>query len=221
MPPIYDRLITDKSHVDGRPDLAPNHWKNNFKIYYLTEKMRSQEDPVFSSLCDRVGRDKINDEDEKFLMSRIHSTPSENSNEALKNGSLSIIVTTNKKRNYVNDQKLAELLPDEKLYSCNSIDYVVNLPDKKSSSRKTSKQSENPGNAGNLLNELNLKLGCPVVITQIILKRSIEKMGFAMAPEGLFKVSRCQKKTKIRLKSYGSFLIMKISENYIGSITGI
>ena len=49
LPPIYDRLITDKSHVDGRPDLAPNHRKNNFKIYYLTEKMRSQEDPEFSS----------------------------------------------------------------------------------------------------------------------------------------------------------------------------
>ena len=200
LPPIYDRLITDKSHVDGRPDLAPNHWKNNFKIYYLTEKMRSQEDPVFSSLCDRVGRDKINDEDEKFLMSRIQSTPSENSNEAFKNGSLSIIVTTNKKRNYVNDQKLAELLPDEKLYSCNSIDYVVNLPDKKSSSRKTSKQSENPGNAGNLLNELNLKIGCPVVITTNHTKKKYREDGICNGTRGFVQSFQMSEKDKDKIE---------------------
>ena len=66
-------------------------------MFYLTEKMRSQKDPKFSELCDRVGRGKITIEDEKYLQSRIQSTESENCNENFKNGSLSIIVTTNKK----------------------------------------------------------------------------------------------------------------------------
>ena len=99
MPPVYDSMITDSCHLDGRPDSAPSHWKQNFKIYYLTEKMRSQDDPYFSNLCDRVGTDRITDEDEKYLRSRIQETRSEKSNEPFKNGDICIIVTTNKKRN--------------------------------------------------------------------------------------------------------------------------
>ena len=36
--------------------------------------MRSGKDQVFSDLCDRVGRGKIDDADEKFLQSRIKTT---------------------------------------------------------------------------------------------------------------------------------------------------
>ena len=42
LPPIYDSIVTDKNHLDGRPECAPSYWNENFKIYYLTEKMRSQ-----------------------------------------------------------------------------------------------------------------------------------------------------------------------------------
>ena len=68
--------------------------------------MRSQKDPLFSDLCDRVGRGKINDDDVKFLFSRIKSTDTENSNESFKSGQLSIIVTTNAKKEFVNRQQL-------------------------------------------------------------------------------------------------------------------
>ena len=101
-------MITGKNNIDGRPDCAPNLWKKNFKIYYLTEKMRSQQDLHFSSLCDRIGTGTITDEDDNFLRSRIQNTNSEYDNENFKNGKLSIIVTTNKKRNFVNDEKLNE-----------------------------------------------------------------------------------------------------------------
>ena len=57
----------DKSHLDGRLECAPSHWKEHFKIFYLTEKMRSQKDPFFSDLCDRVARNNITEEDEVFL----------------------------------------------------------------------------------------------------------------------------------------------------------
>ena len=89
--------------------------------------MRSQKDPTFSSLCDRVGRGEINDEDERFLQSRVRSTDAEKDNENFKNGTLSINVTTNKKKEMINREKLAELLP----YICNCIDRVTNLPDRK------------------------------------------------------------------------------------------
>ena len=76
--------------------------------------MRSQKDQEFSNLCDRVGRGTINDEDEKFLKSRVRATDSERHNENFKKGNLSIIVTTNKKKDLINSQKLVDLLPDEK-----------------------------------------------------------------------------------------------------------
>lgn len=74
----------DNNNLDGRLNSAPNHWKNNFKIYYMEEKMRSQADPNFSSLCDRVCRGTITENDEKFLRSRIQFSQTESDNEILK-----------------------------------------------------------------------------------------------------------------------------------------
>ena len=59
--------------------------------------MRCQNDPLFSSLCDRVGRGNITDQDEMFLKSRIQHTDSEDHNKNFKCGKLSIIVKTNMK----------------------------------------------------------------------------------------------------------------------------
>ena len=173
--------MTDNNHLDGRPDCAPSHWNENFLIYYLTEKMRSQKDPYFSSLCDRVGRGKINDEDEKFLRSRIQITESEQNNENFKNGNLSIIVTTNRKRNLVNSTKLSELLPKEKEYTCNSIDRVKNLPGPR---KLPAKLNDNPGKTGNLLSELNLKVGAPAVITTNHAKQKYREDGIVNGARG-------------------------------------
>ena len=150
--------MTDKNHLDGRPHC---HWNENFEIYYLDEKMRSQKDPEFSHLYDRVGRGAINDEDEKFLRSRVKCTKAEEYNENFKSGILSIIVTTHKKKDLFNSPKLANLLPDENEYVCNSIDRVTNLPNRKLPSRL----KDNPGRTGNLQTELRLKVGTPVFIT--------------------------------------------------------
>ena len=142
LPPVHDQMVTENNHIDGRPSCAPSHWNENFQVFYLTEKMRSQKDPEFSSLCDRVARGKITDEDEKFLESRVQPTESEHFNENFKNGNLSIIVTTNKKRYQVNTEKLELLLPNERLYTCNGVDRVTNVPGKPKLSEKV---KENPG----------------------------------------------------------------------------
>ena len=124
--------------------------------------MRSQSDPYFSDLCDRVGRGNITESDEKYFQSRIRPNDSENSNEAFKEGLLLIIVTTNKKKDLINHQKLAQLLPYEKEYTCNGIDRVINLP---IGAKLPEKIRENSSKTGNLQADLKLKVGAPVVIT--------------------------------------------------------
>ena len=135
--------------------------------------MRSQKDPHFSDLCDRVGRGKINDNDEMFLRSRIRDTELEQNNESFQKGTLSIIVTTNKKKDLINKQKLANLLPHVKEYTCNSVDRVTNLPDRKLPGRL----KDNPGKTGNLQTELKLKVGAPIVITSNHSKQKFREDG--------------------------------------------
>ena len=143
--------------------------------------MRSSRDLFFSNLCDRVGRGKINEEDEKYLNSRVQFTDSEKSNEKFKLGELSIIVTTNKKRNLINGQKLTELLPNGELYICNSVDRVKNLPGQP---KVPEHFKDNPGKTGNLLTELNLKVGAPVVITTNHSKQKYREDGIVNGARG-------------------------------------
>ena len=30
LPTIYDNMVTDRNHLDGRPECAPSHWNENF-----------------------------------------------------------------------------------------------------------------------------------------------------------------------------------------------
>ena len=124
--------------------------------------MRSQKDPFFSDLLDRIARGIVTADDEQFLRSRIQPSSSENSNDNFKDGKILIIVTTNPKKDLINHQKLMELIPHEKEYTCDSIDRVTNLPVEKPLPKKMKK---NPGLTGNLETELKLKVGAPVVIT--------------------------------------------------------
>ena len=79
-------MVTDRNNLDGRPACAPSHWNENFRIFYLTEKMRCLNDMHFSNLCDRVARGTFNENDENFLKSRIQYTESEHDNEHFRTG---------------------------------------------------------------------------------------------------------------------------------------
>ena len=174
-----DSLVTDKNHLDGRPDFAPSHWMENFEIFYLTQKMRCK-DVKFSDLCDRLAVGEMTEEDENFLRSRIMDTPDENSNESFKNGKISIIVTTNKKKDIINSQKLETLLPYSKEYICNSVDYITNMP----VGKVPSKLNKNPGQTGNLQAELKLKVGAPVLITCNHPKKKYKEDGLTNGTRG-------------------------------------
>ena len=127
LPPVLDSYVYERNHLDGRPALAPSHWDENFQIFYLTEKMRSQKDPEFSGICDRIGNGKYNKHDLEYLKSCVRNTNSENQNESFKEGKLSIIVTTNKRRQAINETKLMTLLEFEKSYEIIATDRSTNL----------------------------------------------------------------------------------------------
>ena len=142
--------------------------------------MRSRNDPYFSDLCDRVGMNEITTEDEDYLNSRIQPCEAEHNNESFKDGRLSIIVTTNKKKDYINSQKLCQLLPNQKEYVCYSVDRTTNLPDRKLSD----KTKENPGKTGNLSTQIQLREGAPVIITVNHPKKKYKEDGIINGARG-------------------------------------
>ena len=62
------------------------------------------------------------EEDERYFHSRVLTTDLENDNSNFKEGKLVIVVTTNRQREKINLDKLDKLLPNERSYTCNSVD---------------------------------------------------------------------------------------------------
>ena len=160
LPPVLDRYVYEKNHLDGRPAISPSHWDEHFRIFYLTDKMRAQKDPVFASICDRVGNGKYTKEDIKYLKDCVRDTASEDINDNFKDGKLSYIVTTNKRRQDVNAMKLETLLKDAPAFESYAIDRCTNLEH----------PPEVPSNlaitqTGGLERTLILKTNAPIVIT--------------------------------------------------------
>ena len=127
LPPVLDGYVYENNHLDGRPSIAPSHWDENFQIYYLTGKMRSQKDAEFSKICDRVGNGTFTESDLKYLKECVRNTDSENNNENFKTGKVSIIVTTNRRRKAINECKLHNLLEKEKTFEIVASDRCTNL----------------------------------------------------------------------------------------------
>ena len=160
LPPVKDKFVFENNHLDGRPDCSPSHWDDNFTIYCLNKKVRSEKDPKFGEVCDRIGQGNILPEDETYLKQLIRKSPRENDNEAFKSGQISVIVTTNKKREKINQQKLDCLLPHNPLVICNSKDQSTNI-----SNPPELTDNLNYTVTGNLQKHLKLKVGAPIMIT--------------------------------------------------------
>ena len=146
--------------MDGRPDCSPSHWDNNYKIYFLTEKMRSMTDPKFGDVCDRISTGTITAEDETYLKSLVRKSPNENNNELYKTGQMSIIVATNERTETKTNEKLDELLPDVPEFICDSRDQSTNI-----SNPPELGDNLNYTKTGNLQKRLRLKVGAPIMIT--------------------------------------------------------
>ena len=152
-------MIWETSHLDGRIELSTNHWDENFTIYYLDQKMRSQ-DSEFSTICDLVRKGICNKKVIDYMNLHVKDCPDENCNSNYAQGKLCIIVTTNKDRERINNDMLTKLLPNSKAYVVSSIDQstnVKNLPPISSKLPLT--------RTGQLESEIVFKEGAPVMIT--------------------------------------------------------
>ena len=161
LPPVSDKIIWASSNIDGRPMMSINHWDENFKIFFLTEKMRTA-DMEFSEICDKVRKGFIDSDVETFLKSRVIQveTLSETSNDSFKYGKLSIIVPSNKKREEINREKLEQLLSKEKSYYATAMDRVTNFKQRSNFKQKVSENC-----ASQLSLNLVLKKNAPVILT--------------------------------------------------------
>ena len=72
-------------------------------------------------------------------------------------------------------------MPGIKEYSCNSIDWVTNLP---VGNQLPEKLKENAGKTGNLQTELKLKVGAPVVVTTNHSKQKYKEDGLMNGARG-------------------------------------
>ena len=73
------------------------------------------------------------------------------------------------------------MLPNEKEYSCNSVDRVTNLPE---GINLPEKVKENPSKTGSLQTELKLRVGAPVVITTNHSKQKYREDGIVNGARG-------------------------------------
>ena len=160
LPPVKDKFIFCNNNMDAKPDCTPSIWDDHIKIYYLTEKVRSMTDPKFGEVCDRIATNSITEEDEVYLKGLVRKCPNDNDNELYKTGKLSQIVTTNKKREKINQDKLAELLPHHQEYLLKSKDISTNI-----SNPPTLSEAMNYTVTGNLQKALKLKVNAPIMLT--------------------------------------------------------
>ena len=128
LPPVGQSMIWNNSYVDGRIDLSPRHWDENFTICNLTEKMRSQ-DPEFSRICDKVRLGICDAEVKSYMERHVKACPNEDNLESYAKGKLSIIVPGNAPRKIINSTKMADLLKPyiEKYFESVSVDEATNL----------------------------------------------------------------------------------------------
>ena len=104
--------------------------------------------------------EKYTKDDLNYLKQCVRDTESENYNENFKNGKVSMIVTTNKKRQEFNESKLNSLIENERIYEIIAEDRCTNLenpPEVPINMALTQK--------GGLEQKLLIKRNSPIVIT--------------------------------------------------------
>ena len=178
LPPVGQKMIWETSYLDNRVDISPNHWDENFKIFYLTEKMRSQ-DANFSNICDKVRKGICDEEVSEYLTEHVGRCPSEDDNSIYAQGRFSIIVTTNAAREQINNSKLEKLLPDKQSYYANAIDKSTNNPFAPEVSDKLPLTR-----TGQLQKTIVFKEGAPVMITSNHPKKKYKNNGFVNGARG-------------------------------------
>ena len=178
LPPVAQKMIWETTYMDNRLDISPNYWDEYFRIYYLTEKMRSQ-DQEYSDICDKVRKGICDESVIRYMESHIGKCPSEDSNDSYQTGKFCTIVKTNKAREKINQDKLEELLPKQKIYYVEAIDKSTNNP-----KPPTLLKNLPLTRTGQLPFSIILKEGCPVMVTSNHEKKRYKQDGIVNGAKG-------------------------------------
>ena len=133
----------------------------------------------FVGLCDRVGNGIFTKNDLSYLQGCVRDTDSENDNENFKSGKISIIVTTNKRRQEINERKLNCLLRSRQLFTSCAIDRCTNLENPPEVSSKMPLTQ-----TGGLESNINIKIDSPIVITSNHHQARFKEDGFVNGAKG-------------------------------------
>ena len=178
LPPVGQRMIWESSHLDNRLDICPNYWDEYFKIYFLTQKMRSQ-DEEYSSICDKVRQGICDNNVLQYMLNHVRNCPSEDVNDKYQSGQFCIIVTSNKSRNRINNEKLEKLLPSAESYIAVAVDKSTNNPQ-----APTIANNIPLTRTGQLPTMVQFKVGAPVMITSNSSNSKYKKNGIVNGARG-------------------------------------
>ena len=178
LPPVRQKFVWVTSSLDNRLEISPNYWDDHFKIYYLTQKMRSQDDE-YSNVSDEVRKGNCDENVIEYLRNHVGSCPSENDNEKYASGKFCIIVTSNKRREAINYEKLEKLIPHKKSFYSNAQDKSTNNPNAPKVSEKLPLTR-----TGQLPTKILFKEGAPVMITSNHSKSKYKNNGIVNGARG-------------------------------------
>ena len=178
LPPVGQSMIWETSRIDNRIEICPNYWDENFKIFFLTEKMRSQ-DEEFSRICDKVRIGECDNEVKTYMQNHVGKSPSEDSNEKFQTGKFCIIVSSNKARDKINNQMLDKLLPEPRTFFMPASDKSLNNPNapKIADDLPLTRTGQLPTN-------LKIKAGAPCMITSNHPKNKYKMNGIVNGARG-------------------------------------
>ena len=178
LPPVAEPMIWEKSGLDSRPAIAPNHWNENFTIYNLTQKMRSQ-DNLFSEMCDKIRVGQCDGKVKKYLESKVRKCPNEDVNESYASGKLCIIVTGNTVRREINFEMLQKLLPNKKNFKILAADESTNVKNPPPLNKNLPHTQ-----TGQLEGNLDIREGAPVMVTSNHREKKYKENGIVNGARG-------------------------------------
>ena len=167
LPPVMDRFCFKNSTLRGRcAGLSKNHYFQNVKSLFLTDKVRSSDDPVFGELCDNIAKNNIAAKDLKLLEGRCNVVcPGEDDNEEYKNGNIIVLCLENKRIDEINEDRINRLNKNNQLHEFVAEDKYVNLSEPVGHIDLSYTETQN------LPSKLSLKIDTPIIITKNINKK--------------------------------------------------
>merc|ERR1712240_969684 len=164
--PIGDQWIFNQTRIRGRCNAtATNIWRVYFKMYKLTEHVRSEGDQEYSLLQEQIAIGKVSQEMYEKLNERVQAIcDTEDNYDWYKDGKQIMITPTHDTKDRFNEKQLRNLNGEMNLFAAKDnpskrtpiLPNFINLNEQKTKG---------------LLTMLQIKIGCPIKITININKK--------------------------------------------------